>query len=501
MLLVRGPRHGTDKSTCSFVQIAQEEEQKAAAVKIQAAWRGRKDRVSVAERCSRRKPWGFYTHALGLTYTSAAQVKELPSVSRQLYELLEDPSGSTKAKVLSYGMVSTILVSIVGFILETMPEVYWRYPQLFSRLEVICTTIFTIEYFARLCVCREAGLSYLQFIVQPMNVFDLMAIVPFYVEEIMRLTGIEANGALRALRVVRLVRIVRMLKLGRYASGMRLVGKALLESSQAISVLVFLLGVGVTVFSSAVFTVEMMSCPVLLEMTADEVAVYTRECADDFNRGLSPTHGLCCSKDSTPLDFPSIVAASWWSTVTMTSVGYGEVYPRTPLGKSVGVFAMLVGMLLIALPVAIVGQKFQDVYEASDLDETNLRANARMHVPEEVCCLVPHSDILARLRHLKFRDSNIAESIAGLCDNLDQVWQLREGAGRERQLAHKAQVKIQERMDCLLHVLSTGEDVNLDAGAAFDENGEGSQAVARGGAEAAANADLIVSYDACRSPD
>merc|ERR1740138_1348029 len=105
----------------------------------------------------------------------------------------------------------------------------------------------------------------------------------------------------------------------------------------------------------------------------------------------------------------------------MTSVGYGEVYPKTGLGKGVGVVAMLVGMVLIALPVAIVGQKFQDVYESNDLEEAKFRAAARMHVSGEVWSLVPSSDIIRRLRKLKVRDPDLAASVQDLISGLEET--------------------------------------------------------------------------------
>merc|ERR1719387_2597984 len=161
---------------------------------------------------------------------------------------------------------------------------------------------------------------------------------------------------------------------------------------------------GVILFSSALFYVEKLSCPEVEELTSAELTLYDRECADPFYRGSSPSFGLCCTPESAPLDFPSIVSAFWWSLVTMTSVGYGEVYPRTTLGKMVGFVAMLVGMVLIALPVAIVGQKFQAVYEDNDIEEAKRRAASRMKITGESWSLVPNSDMNAKVKSLRIQD-------------------------------------------------------------------------------------------------
>uniref|UniRef100_A0A7S1WCC6 Ion transport domain-containing protein n=1 Tax=Alexandrium catenella TaxID=2925 RepID=A0A7S1WCC6_ALECA len=214
---------------------------------------------------------------------------------------------------------------------------------------------------------------------------------------------------------------------------MRLIGEAIQNSSQAISVLVFLLCMGVVLFSSALFHVERLSCPMREELTSQELREYAQECAEDYNRGVSPKYGLCCTEDSAPNDFPSIIAASWWSMATMTSVGYGEVYPRTTLGKCVGFVAMLVGMVLIALPVAIVGQKFQDIYELHDLEEAKVRAGTRLQSDSKVWSVMPASDVLHRLRHLPVKDPVLAASVAALTLRLEDVWEQREQLGRNRQ--------------------------------------------------------------------
>jgi voltage-gated potassium channel Kch len=310
--------------------------------------------------------------------------------------------------------------------------------------------MFTIEYCARLAVCQEGSMTHLRFIITPMNVFDLTAFLPFYLELVFRFAGAEDTPALRVFRLVRLVRVIRIFKLGRYATGMRLFGEALTGSTTAISVLVFLLGMGVVLFSSALFYLEKLSCPELAELTTFQVRIYHNECDDVFNRGVSPSQGLCCTEESSPRDFPSVVAAFWWSLVTMTSVGYGEVYPRTTFGKCVGFFAMLVGMVLIALPVAIVGQKFQDVYDNHDLEEAKRRAHVRMKVMGEVWSLEPQSNVCSRLNKMRIKDESLSEAVTALSSYFDQVWEQREQQMRERKYEIARQEEISHKVTKLL---------------------------------------------------
>lgn len=406
-----------------------------AALKIQRCWRGKQARKALQQRKKRARPWGFYTHSLVLTscadrmsYGTEAPNGSVPRL-KALHLLLEEPSSSQAAQVISICIIGSIILSIAGFVLETVQSVQKEIPDIFVALEVCCTGIFTTEYVCRLITCTEAGISRIVFVCMPMNIFDLAAVVPFYVELVLRSMGDTETPALRALRVVRLIRILRIFKLGRYASGMRLMGEALRNSSQAISVLVFLLLMGVVLFSSSLFYVEKLSCPELEKVNKTQ---YEIECADSFNRGWAPSYGLCCTEDDAPRDFPSIIAASWWSVVTMTSVGYGEVYPRTTLGKMVGTVAMLVGMVLIALPVAIVGQKFQDVYESHDLQETKERAAMRMTVMGQEWTLVPPSNVCHKLKKLRLKDPAFAKSVDVFACYLEEVWEQREQLTRER---------------------------------------------------------------------
>lgn len=430
------------------------QEQKAAALKIQSRWRGRQERIDAAKRRNRQKPWGYYTHTLTLMYNSCMwSATSTMSTKRIVFMMLEEPGSSRFAQVLSIVIVSTIVISISSFILETVPEVYRWSLSGWLAIEVISTLVFTVEYCVRIAVCDQAGISRISFVISPMNFCDLIAVLPFYIEAVLNSVGFSDTLALRAFRVVRVVRMVRIFKLGRYASGMRLVGEALRDSSHAISVLLFLLSMAVVLFSSALYHVEKLSCPDREQMTGAELLEYRDDCT--FPSGVSPKYGLCCTEDSAAEDFPSIVAATWWSLVTMTSVGYGEVYPKTPFGKCVGAVVMLIGMLLIALPVAIVGQNFQDVYESHDLEDARNRAANRMRVQGEVWSLVPASDILPRLRHLRIKDPALAGSVAGLVSSLEVVWEQREQLGRELKLQLDQETESKSKLERLLSDLET----------------------------------------------
>jgi len=140
--------------------------------------------------------------------------------------------------------------------------------------------------------------------------------------------------------------------------------EALTNSFRALSVLLFFLIIGIVLFSSSLYSVERIRCPSRKDLakTPGETEKYILECLKSSD-GWSQNYGLCCDEHDSPNDFPSIIEGFWWSIVTMTTVGFGDVYPRTFGGIVVGIFTMLAGLLLISLPVAIVGRKFQEVYE------------------------------------------------------------------------------------------------------------------------------------------
>jgi len=310
-----------------------------------------------------------------------AQPTDRPSLHMlrvSAYLMFEEPGSSRSAQVLSVSLLAAIITSIVCFMIETMPELKHVPEDVWMGIEVCCTIVFTIEYLARLAVCGVAGVTPWQFVKNTMNIFDLLAILPFYIWVAVR--SFKLAKALGVLRIVRLVRLFRIFKLGRYSVGLQLMAEALQNSSQALWVLSFFMCIGILLFSSAVYYVEKIACPDAGDLrgmphrdfhansTLTEWDRYVGDCRVSTD-GKHATHGLCCDEHGSPRDFPSIVEAFWWAIVTMTTVGYGEVYPRTELGRLVATATMLSGILLIALPVAIIGRKFQEVYELKEYRE------------------------------------------------------------------------------------------------------------------------------------
>lgn len=434
-------RHANPKGTWSNTHDIHHE----AANVIQRSWRGYKARWYAAHRRERQKPLGFYTHSV---VRKLGADKRHQTKARVIWQLFEEPMSSREAVAVTVAIVISILLSIAVFILETVPEVDSG-PGTWLALECFCTTLFTLEFLTRLAVCHEGGISQLQFFTSPLNICDLVAIAPFYVEFLLHAVGVAGASAMKMLRMVRLIRILRLFKLGRYASGVRLMVAALKDSIPALTALAFMLFVGVVVFASAIYHLERMSCPTTDGWTVAEATTYQEECDHPFHRGVSPTFGLCCDDHGSAADFPSILDGAWWAMVTMTSVGYGDVVPRTTQGKMIGIVAMLLGMMLITLPVGIVVQKFQVVHEEHCLDEKRSKASARMAAPGH-WALEPNSSINLKMRHLKLKDPVCAAAMTGFLESLESVWCQREQIGRERSLQFEKHRSIQCHLEGML---------------------------------------------------
>ncbi len=211
-----------------------------------------------------------------------------------------------------------ILYSIVTTFLETVPELE-AYADFFSVSEIIVVAIFTIEY-GFLWIKSSNKRAY------PfgfMAIIDLLAVAPFYLG-----TAVD----LRGIRVFRLLRITRLLKLGRYNRAINTLGTAFKRSAPEL--LVF-------------------SVVTLMTLTISAMALYYAE------------------HEAQPEVYSSLPASLWWAVVTLTTVGYGDVYPITVLGKVVAAVVMLIGIGVIAIPTAIISSNLTELIKSDKAKDTS----------------------------------------------------------------------------------------------------------------------------------
>jgi len=300
--------------------------------------------------------FGLMPPALEDTSTSpVVQDIVLPAhpLRRKLWLWFEYPRSSNIARKLALWSVLVIIVSTVAFCIETLPSLnidkqYVSTVRIittknitvnnesFSRnmtiivqetlplavidhwfiIETISVVWFTIEYIVRL----YAAPYLFKFLRSPMGIMDIVAIMPYYFTLALTLNPVQVNS-FAVLLALRLFRVLRIFKLSRYSSALGLLVKTLYASSEQLKSLCFCFFVGVILFSSAIFYAE---------------------------------------NDVT--NFPSIPHAFWFTVITMTSVGYGDVVPLTLAGRLVGSFCAMSGLILFCLPTPVLVSNFIKYY-------------------------------------------------------------------------------------------------------------------------------------------
>ncbi|GLE02406.1 hypothetical protein PINS_up011244 [Pythium insidiosum] len=188
--------------------------------------------------------------------------------------------------------------------------------------------------------------------------------MPFYLEKFLQ---IENAGSFGAIRVIRLTRVARVLKMSRYSSAIQIFVQAIAVSMKTLSMLLFLMAIAMIVFSSAIYFAEYTpdGCRNggwLGNCTVDSDGSITGDFASSpagasAKRAADPQECICVD----PNPYHSIAASFWWSIVTMSTVGYGDMTPVTVIGKMIGSATILTGMLVLALPITVIGTNFQKV--------------------------------------------------------------------------------------------------------------------------------------------
>ncbi|XP_060936835.1 potassium voltage-gated channel subfamily V member 1 [Limanda limanda] len=268
----------------------------------------------------------------------------LPALRRRLWDLLEKPDSSRAARTfssLSVLFVGLSLINMVLISLDSGEDVGGTdlggsglgAAFLFDALEYVCVLWFTGELALRfLCVRDKCRFSQ-----KILNVIDLLAILPFYVTlAVERLHGgsSELENMGRVVQVLRLLRSLRMLKLGRHSTGLKSLGLTIAQCYEEVGLLLLFLGVGISIFAMVVFALE---------------------------------HDLPATT------FTSVPAAWWWATTSMTTVGYGDIRPDSVLGKVLAFVCILSGILILALPIAIINDRFSACYFTMKMKEAALR--------------------------------------------------------------------------------------------------------------------------------
>ncbi|MDD1668051.1 MAG: ion transporter [Methanomicrobiales archaeon] len=231
------------------------------------------------------------------------------------YRLLEGPAdGDLPRKIVIAFLFILISLTVVIVILETETAFYAAYGDILWGITLFAVAVFSVEYLLRLWVCTvnpayaDPVRGRLRYLVTPLAIFDLLAILPFYIPLVLPMD-------LLVLRIFRLTRVFTVLKLGRFTNA----------------------------WNSLTYTVrsrkeELLISAVLIFMVL----------------AVSSTVMYYIENPAQPQKFSSIPHTMWWGVVTLSTVGYGDMYPITPLGKFVGSLVAISGIALFALPAGII---------------------------------------------------------------------------------------------------------------------------------------------------
>jgi voltage-gated potassium channel len=242
----------------------------------------------------------------------------------ELLDVSEDPqSGVADWDWVDVILLVLILLNVVAVILETVKSFQLRFGTAFRVFEVISVGVFSVEYAARIWACtadpryRQPIIGRLRYVSGFDGVVDLLAILPFYITLALPAAALD----LRILRVLRLLRFARVLKLGRYSDSLGRMKRVIGARRGDLGVALAAVGVVLILASSAIYYVEV---------------------------------------DTQPDVFTSIPAAMWWGISALTTVGYGDITPVTPLGKFLGGIIQLLGIAIFALPAGIIAAGYEE---------------------------------------------------------------------------------------------------------------------------------------------
>ncbi|XP_076357594.1 potassium voltage-gated channel protein Shal-like isoform X2 [Tachypleus tridentatus] len=265
------------------------------------------------------------------------------TIREKMWRAFENPHTSTAALVFYYVTGFFIAVSVMANVVETVPCGFIpeqenslscgeTYKIAFFCLDTACVLMFTAEYLLRL----YAAPSRCHFMRSVMSIIDVVAILPYYIS--LGLTDNEdLSGAFVTLRVFR---VFRIFKFSRHSQGLRILGYTLQSCASELGFLVFSLAMAIIIFATVMFYAE---------------------------------------KNVEKTNFTSIPSAFWYTIVTMTTLGYGDMVPATIMGKILGGVCSLSGVLVIALPVPVIVSNFSRIYHQNQrADKRKAQKKARM---------------------------------------------------------------------------------------------------------------------------
>ncbi|HBL57020.1 MAG TPA: potassium channel protein [Cyanobacteria bacterium UBA8803] len=245
-------------------------------------------------------------------------------LKKRIFQIIEFNNDKDCLDRICNGVIVTLIfLNLIVLCLETVDSIGAKYQILFERFDCFSLGIFTIEYILGIWSCtvdkrfRHPIGGRVRYMLTPLALLDFIAIAPSYLPILF--------PELRAFRSIRLLRLLRILKLTRYSDALRSMLKVFVAKSEEIIIAFFMLFILLFIASSLIYFAEH-------EVQAEA--------------------------------FPDIPSSMWWGVTTLTTVGYGDVYPVAPLGKLVGALVAILGIGIFALPAGILASGFSEEIRA-----------------------------------------------------------------------------------------------------------------------------------------
>lgn len=279
---------------------------------------------------------------------------EYKGIKQSVYNLLNNDSNTIGSRIVQGSIITLIVINAISLIFESIPEFKTEHTAFFLNFNLFSIVFFTVEYILRMwsITCDERFnqpfIGRVKYAFTSMQIIDLMAILPFYL--------VFVHVDLRVLRLLRIFRLLRVFKIAKYVSALAIVMTVFKRKAGELAIAAFLLVFLLLIASTAIYYAE---------------------------------------NSSQPEAFSSIPDSMWWSVITICTVGYGDIYPVTVLGKLIGGILAVIGIGFFALPTGIISSGFTEVLD----ERKEAKALAAQKVKEKdalercPCCGKPIDDI------------------------------------------------------------------------------------------------------------
>jgi len=309
---------------------------------------------------------------------------------------MDQPSHSWAATIYAVVVFTCIGFSICNFVASSLPSLWEKKFDSLEGIEDFCVAIFTLDYVGKL-ICTEE--KRWKWALRPMNLIDVISILPFYIELIVSATATDASSlsSFVVLRVMLLFRVFRILKTAKYSTLLLVVGETLKRSLPGLGLLLFSCVICMVLFGSLIFYAEQT----ISTFDYDQrVWMY-----DNGNVSF----------------FQSIPQAFWWVIVTITTVGYGDLYPVSGVGKAVGGFTVLCGLLVIAFPMTIISMNFNQIMEEEKVKKILAEAEDGPNA-EKLAHMFSRTELLSKVEVEMGSLKLISDSLTNKCEALHDTW-------------------------------------------------------------------------------